>query len=146
MSRVAPEGDVYQAGTLSGNPVAMAAGLAQLEILEREDPYEALEERAAKLVEGVVAAAERFDVPASGATAGSMWGVYFCEGPVRNFEDALKVNREFFNAYYRECLAGGVFFAPSPFEAGFISIAHSEADIDETLSVVGRALAAAAGR
>ncbi|NIN70547.1 MAG: glutamate-1-semialdehyde 2,1-aminomutase [Gemmatimonadetes bacterium] len=146
MSRVAPEGDVYQAGTLSGNPVAMAAGLAQLEILEREDPYAALEERATKLVDGIVAAAGRFGVPASGGTAGSMWGVYFCEGPVRSFDDALRVNREFFNAYYRECLAGGVFFAPSPFEAGFMSTAHSDADVDETLSVVGRALAAAAGR
>jgi glutamate-1-semialdehyde 2,1-aminomutase len=135
MSRVAPEGDVYQAGTLSGNPVAMAAGLAQLEILEREDPYAALEERATELVGGIV--------PASGAAAGSMWGVYFCDGPVRNFEDALKVNRDFFNAYYRECLAGGVFFAPSPFEAGFMSTAHSDADIDETLAVVERALAAA---
>jgi glutamate-1-semialdehyde 2,1-aminomutase len=146
MSRVAPEGDVYQAGTLSGNPVAMAAGLAQLEILEREDPYAVLEERATKLVGGIVAAAERYDVPASGATAGSMWGVYFSDGPVRNLDDALKVDRDFFNAYYRECLAGGVFFAPSPFEAGFISTAHSDADIDETLSVVERALAKAAGR
>ncbi|UCC82317.1 MAG: glutamate-1-semialdehyde 2,1-aminomutase [Gemmatimonadota bacterium] len=146
MSRVAPQGDVYQAGTLSGNPVAMAAGLAQLEILEREDPYAALEERATRLVAGIVAAADRLDVPASGTTAGSMWGVYFCDGPVRNFDDALKVDRDFFNAYYRECLAGGVFFAPSPFEAGFMSTAHSDADIDETLSVVGRALATAAWR
>jgi glutamate-1-semialdehyde 2,1-aminomutase len=135
MSRVAPEGDVYQAGTLSGNPVAMAAGLAQLEILEREDPYAALEERAIELVGGIVAAAGR-----------SMWGVYFCDGPVRNFEDALKVNRDFFDAYYRECLAGGVFFAPSPFEAGFMSTAHSDADIEQTLAVVERALAKAAGR
>jgi glutamate-1-semialdehyde 2,1-aminomutase len=146
MSRVAPEGDVYQAGTLSGNPVAMAAGLAQLEILEREDPYAALEERAIELVGGIVAAAGRYDVPASGAAAGSMWGVYFCDGPVRNFEDALKVNRDFFDAYYRECLAGGVFFAPSPFEAGFMSTAHSDADIEQTLAVVERALAKAAGR
>jgi glutamate-1-semialdehyde 2,1-aminomutase len=75
-----------------------------------------------------------------------MWGVYFSDGPVRNLDDALKVDRDFFNAYYRECLAGGVFFAPSPFEAGFISTAHSDADIDETLSVVERALAKAAGR
>jgi glutamate-1-semialdehyde 2,1-aminomutase len=146
MSRVAPEGDVYQAGTLSGNPVAMAAGLAQLEILERQNPYAALEERATKLVGGIVAAAQRLDVPASGATAGSMWGVFFCDGPVRNFDDALKVNRDFFNAYYLECLAGGVFFAPSPFEAGFMSTAHSDADIDETINVVERALALAVRR
>ncbi|MGD2151851.1 MAG: glutamate-1-semialdehyde 2,1-aminomutase [Gemmatimonadales bacterium] len=145
MARVAPQGDVYQAGTLSGNPVAMAAGLAQLEILERETPYAALEERARRLVAGIVAAAERHDVRASGAAAGSMWGVFFCDGPVRSFDDALKVDRDFFSAYYRECLAGGVFFAPSPFEAGFISTAHSDADIDQTLAVVERALAAAAG-
>jgi glutamate-1-semialdehyde 2,1-aminomutase len=145
MSRVAPEGDVYQAGTLSGNPVAMAAGLAQLEILERENPYAALEERTSGLVAGIVAAAKRHGVPASGASAGSMWGVYFCDGPVRNFVDARKVNRALFNAYYRECLAGGVFFAPSPFEAGFISTAHSDADVEQTLSVVERALAVAAG-
>jgi glutamate-1-semialdehyde 2,1-aminomutase len=124
----------------------MAAGLAQLEILERQDPYAALEERATKLVNGIIAAAGRYDIPASGAAAGSMWGVYFCDGPVRNFDDALKVNRDLFSAYYRECLLGGVFFAPSPFEAGFISTAHSDADVDETLSVVERALAAAAGR
>jgi len=146
MARVAPQGDVYQAGTLSGNPVAMAAGLAQLEILEREKPYAVLEERARRLVAGIVAAAERHDVRASGAAAGSMWGVFFCDGPVRNFDDALKVDRDFFNAYYRECLAGGVFFAPSPFEAGFISTAHSDADIDQTLAVVERALGAAVGR
>ncbi len=146
MARVAPEGDVYQAGTLSGNPVAMAAGLAQLEILERDNPYATLEGRATKLVDGIISAAERVDVPAVAATAGSMWGVFFCDGPVRSFDDALKVDRAFFNAYYRVCLKGGVFFAPSPFEAGFISTAHSDADIDETLSVVERALAAAAAR
>ncbi len=146
MARVAPEGDVYQAGTLSGNPVAMAAGLAQLEILERENPYTALEERARRLVAGIVAAAERFDIAASGAAAGSMWGVFFCDGPVRNFDDALKVDRDLFNTYHRECLAGGVFFAPSPFEAGFISTAHSDDDIDQTIDVVERAFATAVGR
>ncbi len=146
MSRVAPEGDVYQAGTLSGNPVAMAAGRAQLEILRRDNPYPALEARANRLVEGIVAAAERIGLPASGAALGSMWGVFFCEGPVRRFEDALKVDRDLFNAYYRECLAGGVFFAPSPFEAGFISTAHGEPEIDRTLEVVRTALAKAVER
>jgi glutamate-1-semialdehyde 2,1-aminomutase len=146
MSRVAPEGDVYQAGTLSGNPVAMAAGLAQLEVLERERPYAILEKRATRLVDGIVEAAGRYGVPATGAVAGSMWGVYFCEGPVRNFQDALQVDRGLFSSYHRECLSGGVFFAPSPFEAGFLSTAHSEADIDRTLEVVDRSLARAAGR
>ena len=146
MSRIAPEGDVYQAGTLSGNPVAMAAGLAQLDVLEREAPYGALEKRATRLVNGIVEAAGRHGVPASGAALGSMWGVYFCEGPVRNFQDAQAVDRDLFAAYHRECLAGGVFFAPSPFEAGFISTAHSDDDVDRTLAVVDRSIAKAAGR
>ena len=141
MSLVAPDGEVYQAGTLSGNPVAMSAGLAQVEILEKESPYGILEERARRLVDGIIAAAERNGWPATGAAVGSMWGVFFCEGPVNTFEDAQRVDREAFAAYYRECLAGGVFFAPSPFEAGFVSTAHSDADIDETLGVVDEALA-----
>jgi glutamate-1-semialdehyde 2,1-aminomutase len=143
MSRVAPEGYVYQAGTLSGNPVAMAAGLAQLEVLEREQPYRSLETRAKRLVDGILKSAQRHRVAATGAVVGSMWGVYFCDGPVRNFSEALKVDRHFFAAYFQDCLAGGVFFAPSPFEAGFISTAHSDADIDATLAVVERSLARA---
>jgi len=146
MSRVAPQGDVYQAGTLSGNPVAMAAGLAQLEVLEREDPYALLEQRAIRLVEGVIERARGRGIAASGTAVGSMWGVYFCEGPVRNFQDALRVDRDLFAAYHRYCLAGGVFFAPSPFEAGFLSTAHSDADIDETLRVVDESLAEATGQ
>jgi glutamate-1-semialdehyde 2,1-aminomutase len=145
MSRIAPEGAVYQAGTLSGNPVAMAAGLAQLRVLEEEDPYDELERRAAGLVEGIVSAAREAGVPATGAVAGSMWGVYFRDGPVRNLSDALKVSRELFAAYYRGCLEGGVFFAPSAFEAGFVSTAHDEGDIERTIEVVRAALAKAAG-
>jgi len=143
MSRVAPEGDVYQAGTLSGNPVAMAAGLAQLEVLERENPYAELERLSKRLVEGITAAASEHGIPAVGSVVGSMWGVYLCEGPVRNFQDALRVDRDLFASYYRGCLEGGVFFAPSPFEAGFMSTAHSDADIEETLEVVERSLAKA---
>ncbi len=143
MSQVAPAGSVYQAGTLSGNPVAMAAGLAQLEVLEREDPYLHLERRAGRLVEGIVAAARRCGVTATGTAVGSMWGVYFREGPVENFQDALQVDRDLFSRYYKGCLEGGVFFAPSPFEAGFISTAHSDADIEETLRVTEKSLAAA---
>jgi glutamate-1-semialdehyde 2,1-aminomutase len=146
MSRIAPEGDVYQAGTLSGNPVAMAAGLAQLSVLEREKPHEKLEELARQLVNGIVVAAGRYDTPATGNAAGSMFGVYFVDGPVRNFGDAMKVDREFFSLFYKECLAGGVFFAPSPFEAGFVSTAHSQADVDATLAVVDKAFAKATRR
>ena len=146
MTRVAPEGDVYQAGTLSGNPVAMAAGLAQLEVLEREVPFAALEKRGTRLVEGIIAAAQRCGVPATGAAVGSMWGVFFCEGPVTNFQEAEGVDRELFAEFHRGCLAGGVFLAPSPFEAGFLSTAHTDGDIDRTLEVVEGALAKAAGR
>ncbi len=143
MSQVAPAGSVYQAGTLSGNPVAMAAGLAQLELLEREDPYALLERRAKRLVDGIVAAANRCGVAATGAAVGSMWGVFFRDPPVENFQDALQVDRDLFSSYYQACLEGGVFFAPSPFEAGFISTAHSDADVEETLGVVEQALAGA---
>jgi glutamate-1-semialdehyde 2,1-aminomutase len=146
MARIAPEGDVYQAGTLSGNPVAMAAGLAQLGVLEREQPYQVLQERTTRLVNGIIDAAGRHGVPATGSAVGSMWGVYLCDGPVRNFSDALQVNRDFFSAYYRKCLEAGVFFAPSPFEAGFISTAHSDADIDHTLEAVDRSLAEVVGQ
>ena len=145
MARVAPEGDVYQAGTLSGNPVAMSAGLAQLEILEREDPYADLEERGKRLVGGILEAAERHGTPATGAAVGSMWGVYFCEGPVNNFADAQAVDRQLFGAFHRECLAGGIFLPPSPFEACFLSTAHSDEDIDRTLEVIDGALAKVGG-
>lgn len=144
MSRISPEGDVYQAGTLSGNPVAMAAGLAQLETLEEVNPFSALEQEAMRLVDGVVGVAHKYDLPATGGAAGGMWGVYFCDGPVRNFEEAQRVPSELFATYHQGCLTGGVFFPPSPFEACFLSTAHSDADIDETLAVVDRALAQAA--
>ena len=100
----------------------------------------------AELVEGIIAAAERYGVPATGAAVRSMWGVFFCEGPVTNFQEAEEVDRELFAEFHRGCLAGGVFLAPSPFEAGFLSTAHTDADIDRTLEVVEGALAKAAGR
>lgn len=141
MSRIAPAGDVYQAGTLSGSPVAMAAGLAQLEVLEREPPYSQLEERGTRLVDGILEAARRYGVPGTGAAVGSMWGIFFCQGPVRNFDDAQQVDRRLFAAFHQECLKNGVFLPPSPFETCFLSTAHSDADIDETLAVIDRALA-----
>ncbi len=144
LERVAPAGPVYQAGTLSGNPLAMAAGLAQLDELERLDPYADLERRAARLVEGILAAAERHGVPASGQAVGSMWGVFFAPGPVWDYASARRADLSRFQRYYRACFEGGVFFAPSAFEAGFLSTAHTDADIDETVSVADRALGIAA--
>ncbi len=145
MKWVAPAGPMYQAGTLSGNPLGMAAGLAQLDELERLDPFDALETAAADLVEGIVAAARARGVPACGQALGSMWGVYFTEGPVLNFDDAKQVDTEFFAKHYRACLERGLFFAPSAFEAGFVSTAHTSEDIAETVASVGDALDRATG-
>jgi glutamate-1-semialdehyde 2,1-aminomutase len=146
MQRIAPRGDVYQAGTLSGNPVAMAAGYAQLIALETEDPYDAMEGRARRLVDGIVASARQRGVAATGYAVGSMWCVYLCEGPVRNFEEAGSVDREMFRHYYHACLEEGVFLPPSPFEACFLSTAHGDSDVEEALAAADRALAKATAR
>ena len=143
MREVAPDGPVYQAGTLSGNPLAMAAGLAQLRVLDREDPFDELADRADRLVEGILERARERGIPATGAAVGSMWGVHFTEGPVHSYDDARDADASFFARYHRECLERGVFLAPSAFEAGFLSTAHTDEDIDRTLDVVGEAMDAA---
>jgi glutamate-1-semialdehyde 2,1-aminomutase len=143
MERVAPVGPVYQAGTLSGNPLAMAAGLAQLRVLRETDPYPALERRTARLVQGLLTAAAELGVPMTGGSLGSMWGVFFADGEVRCYADAQRSDVELFRRYYHGCLDRGVFFAPSAFEAGFLSTAHQDADIDETLDRARAALHAA---
>jgi glutamate-1-semialdehyde 2,1-aminomutase len=140
MEQVAPLGPVYQAGTLSGNPLAMAAGLAQLRILRDEDPYPELEARTTRLVQGLIENARTLGVPATGGNFGSMWGVFFAEGPVRCFADAKASDLALFRRYFHGCLERGVFFAPSALEAGFLSTAHTDADIDETIARAGEAL------
>src|SRR3989442_7820535 len=130
MRLVAPEGPVYQAGTLAGNPVAMAAGLATLRETERAGFYDALERRTARLVAGIGDAARRHGVPASGGHAGSLWGVFFSAGPVRNLAQAKGSDVGLFARWHRAALARGVFLAPSAFEAGFVSSAHTDADIE----------------
>ena len=140
---IAPTGPVYQAGTLSGNPLGMAAGLAQLEELERIDPFANLEAIANQLVKRILAAAEKRNIPACGHAIGSMWGVFFTDGPVHNFTDAQASDLELFRRYYQSCLDDGVFFAPSAFEVGFVSTAHTERDLEETVGVVECALDAA---
>jgi len=122
MSQVAPEGEVYQAGTLSGNPLATAAGNAQLAWLEEHDPYPELEERTARLVAGLVDALRDAGHAAWGTSEGSMFGVFFRDGPVRSYEEAAEADAEAFGRYHRAALERGVFFAPSPFEAGFTSV------------------------
>jgi len=144
MKRVAPEGPVYQAGTLSGNPVAMAAGLATLRETSRPRFYDELEKMTARLTEGLKASAERHGVPLTVGHAGSMWGAYFTAGPVRNYGDARKADTALFARWHKAALTRGVFLAPSAFEAGFVSSAHTAADIDFTLRELDAALGEAA--
>ena len=146
MRMVAPEGPVYQAGTLSGNPVAMAAGLATLRETERSGFYDTLEQRTARLVAGIGDAARRHGVPASGGHAGSLWGVYLTAGPVRNFAQAKASDTDLFARWHRAALARGVLLAPSAFEAGFVSSAHTDADIDFTIAQLDAALGEARAR
>lgn len=143
MDHVAPIGPVYQAGTLSGNPLAMAAGLAQLRILRDENPYPVLERRTRRLVEGLLANAADAEIEAWGGSAGSMWGVFFAAGPIRSFDDAKRSDVQLFGRFFHELLNRGVFFAPSAFEAGFLSTAHEDADVEETISRARDALHAA---
>ncbi|HEX4601179.1 MAG TPA: glutamate-1-semialdehyde 2,1-aminomutase [Gemmatimonadales bacterium] len=146
MRRVAPEGPVYQAGTLAGNPVTMAAGLATLRATEAAGFYPTLERRTARLVAGIGDAARRHGVPVTTGHAGSMWGVYFATGPVRTFAQAQASDTALFARWHRAALARGVFLAPSAFEAGFVSSAHSDADIDFTIAQLDAALGEARAR
>ena len=146
MRLIAPEGPVYQAGTLSGNPVAMAAGLATLGETGAPGFYDALERRTARLVAGIVDAARRRGVPVTVGHAGSLWGVYFTAGPVRDFAQAKRADTALFARWHRAALERGIFLAPSAFEAGFVSSAHTDADIAHTVTELDAALAQALGR
>jgi glutamate-1-semialdehyde 2,1-aminomutase len=140
MSRMAPEGPVYQAGTLSGNPLAMAAGLETLRLLARPGSYERLGALAQRLVAGLQSIADEHGVEFTSVAVGGMFGFFFHPGPVRNFEDAKKANAERFRAFFAEMLRRGVYLAPSPFEAGFVSLAHRAADLDQTLEAARKAM------
>jgi glutamate-1-semialdehyde 2,1-aminomutase len=142
MERVAPVGPVYQAGTLSGNPLAMAGGLATLGALTRE-VHDGITARTARLVEGLRGLAARHGVPFSGAHSGSMWGFFFRETPVTNFDEAKASDTALFRRFFHAARERGVYLAPSAFEAGFMSAAHSDADIDLTLDRLDDALGAA---
>ena len=146
MRQIAPEGPVYQAGTLSGNPVAMAAGLATLRETARAGFYEALERRTARLVAGIGDAARRRGIPVTLGHAGSMWGVYFTPGPVRTYADAKGADTALFARWHGAALARGVYLPPSAFEAAFISNAHTDADLDFTVTQLDAALDEARAR
>jgi glutamate-1-semialdehyde 2,1-aminomutase len=142
MERVAPSGPVYQAGTLSGNPLAMAAGLATLSTLTPA-LHARIETRTAALVEGLQTIADDIDVPLAAGCAGSMWGFFFSKTPVRNFGEAKSSDTEFFRRFFHAALARGVYLAPSPFEACFMSAAHGDSEVESALARLGDAMEAA---
>lgn len=141
MDVLAPDGPVYQAGTLSGNPLAMAAGLATLEELKTGSVHEQLEIIGARLESGLNAAAERAGIPVITQRVGSMSCLFFAEQPVHNLAEAMKADRERFKKYFHGMLAEGVYLAPSAFEAAFLSAAHTEADIDSTIAAAEKVMA-----
>ena len=142
MLQVAPAGPVYQAGTLSGNPIAVSAGKTMLKILKEEDPYADLGRKTATLNEALSDAAKKKGIPLETCSMGGMFGFFFSEKKVRNYEDALKYNRDYFITFFREVLSRGIYLAPSPFESLFLSSSHSEADLDQTIEAFQHGLAA----
>ena len=142
MDRVAPAGPVYQAGTLSGNPLAVAAGLATLRRLQKENPYDKFESLGARLERGLLAAAAQADVPARMNRAGSMFTLFFTDRDVFDFESAKTSDMHRFNRFFHAMLDQGVFLPPSQFEAAFISAAHTAADIDRTIEAAVKAFSA----
>ena len=139
MELIAPAGPVYQAGTLSGNPLAMAAGLATLTALTPA-LHSIIEKRTATLVEGLQKIAEEIGVPLTAGFAGSMWGFFFTSRPVRNFTDAKTADVDLFRRFFHAALDRGIYLAPSPFEACFMSAAHGDAEIKTALERMRDAL------
>jgi glutamate-1-semialdehyde 2,1-aminomutase len=142
MDRVAPAGAVYQAGTLSGNPLAVAAGLATLRRLQKENPYDKLESLGDRLERGLLAAAAQANVPARINRAGSMFTLFFTDRDVFDFDSAKTSDMHRFSLFFHEMLDQGIFLPPSQFEAAFISAAHTAADIDRTIEAAVKAFSA----
>jgi glutamate-1-semialdehyde 2,1-aminomutase len=141
MERIAPLGPVYQAGTLSGNPIAVAAGLATLEIAAQAGFHEKVEALTRALVEGLSAEARKMKIPFSAQSVGSMFGLYFRAAPPASFAEVMQCDREGFNRFFHEMLARRVYLAPSAYEAGFVSAAHGAPEIDATLAAARAAFA-----
>jgi len=132
MERIAPLGPVYQAGTLSGNPIAVAAGIATLRKVQAPGFYERLAAIARSLCDGLVEGAQRYDVPFSACSVGGMFGLYFRSAPPSTYAEVMQCDKEAFKRFFHAILAKGIYFAPSAYEAGFVSTAHSNADIAAT--------------
>lgn len=141
MQMLSPSGPVYQAGTLSGNPLAMAAGLVTLRILQQENPYPELERKSAMLSSGFAANLQAAGINATQTRVGSMSCLFFTGGPVMNFDQAFKSDTAAYGRYFRAMLGRGIYLAPSQFEAMFISAAHSDADLERTIEANRSAIA-----
>jgi len=141
MEQLAPNGPVYQAGTLSGNPVAVAAGLATLKAVMAPGFYARLADTTARLMQGLTEAAHRHGVPFSAQSVGGMFGLYFSPRPPTTYQEVMACDREAFNRFFHAMLEAGVYLAPSAFEAGFVSASHGEAELAFTLEAAERAFA-----
>ena len=140
MIQVAPAGPVYQAGTLSGNPLAVTAGLSTLEILKKQNPYPDLGQKTSWLSGEFRAAAESAGIPLQVQAMAGMFGFFFSETPVRNYQDALNSDLELFTRFFRRMLKQGIYLAPSAFESLFVSTAHTEEDLERTAKAFRKAL------
>jgi glutamate-1-semialdehyde 2,1-aminomutase len=142
MASIAPDGPVYQAGTLSGNPVAMAAGLKTLELIDDDEFWALLTAKTRKLVDGLAAAAADANIPVAVECEGGMFGLVFTDaGPVRSYAQVAAADVDRFTKFFHGMLAAGVYLAPSAFEAGFVSAAHSDDDLDETIAAAAKVFA-----
>jgi glutamate-1-semialdehyde 2,1-aminomutase len=140
MENIAPSGPIYQAGTLSGNPLAMTAGIETLNALEKED-YEVMNEKFDRLIAGYKEAAQKYNVPLTVNRAGSMVGFFFTNEEVTNYETAQTTDLALFKKYYQGMIKEGIFFPPSQFEGLFLSTAHSDEDIEKTIQAVNNVFA-----
>jgi glutamate-1-semialdehyde 2,1-aminomutase len=140
MQLVSPLGPMYQAGTLSGNPVAVAAGRATLSVLRNSSIYDDLEERSAEFQEGVLKSAQSHGVPVTMNRVGSMWTLFFVDGPVVDFDTANRSDREKFGRFFHLMLTEGVYLPPSQLEAAFFSAAHAKKDIHQIIERTDRCL------
>ncbi len=142
MEQLAPLGSVYQAGTLSGNPLAVSAGLAIMSIIEKQNVYQKLESLGKRLGDGLENAAKKVGIDVTLNRIGSMMTMFFGKGPVKDFQSAAACNKIRYAAFHNAMLKEGFYFAPSAFEAVFVSLAHTEEDIDRTIAAAERVLAA----
>ena len=140
MEMVAPLGPMYQAGTLSGNPLAVTAGVATLKELQKADTYQELERKSDRLATGLTQAFKGAKIPSTINRVGSMLTGFFSDGPINSLDTVEKSNSELYGRYFHALLEEGVYIAPSQFEAGFVSVSHTDEDIDRTIDKVTNVL------